>query len=227
MQLEPLLYFTVSLLLIFGFAFTGNLFNDTRGLEVSLGPPPIPLTAKALGSQGSLLTCQGPSVLSNSIDNVTIAVVPNQQVICTGTNVSSLTWAISPIPTFQEGIRKTKHHAFIVGNQNSPFFSTDVGMNLVNIHLGFETDDTDDLGKYEDIFVVSTVFNIGNIPANTAYISFQPTTTWTRTPGRMTQSATTTAGISLTALILGSLVLICTIIFYFRQPHGETYQTMS
>lgn len=227
MQTEPLVFAVLALLLIVGFAFTGNLFHDTRGLRVSLGPPPFALTAKALGSQNIQLSCSGSSVLSNSFDNVTIAVALNQQIACTGTNVSSITWAISPIPTFHEGVKQVKHHAFQVGNQNSPLFNTSAGMNLVNIHLGFESNDNR-LGKYEDIFVVSTVFAVGDFPANTVYLVFQPITMWTRTPGVMTQSSEATAGISLTLLILGSLALLCSVVLYLRASRqlSPSYKTL-
>mgnify|MGYP003385667203 CR=1 FL=1 len=220
---QPLILVIVGLLLVMGFALTGNFFHDTQGARISLGAPPVYLTAKAIGSQNINLECNGPSVLSNLPTNITISAVQNQEVRCAGTNLSSVVWALSPIPVWVEDPKKIKRHALQVGNQNNPIFSTELGMNLISIHLGFEStnDDLDDIGKYEDIFVVSTQFTAG-IPENTTFIVFQPTTTWTRTPGVMTQSAVATVGVSLTVLILGSLVLIFAIVLLFRKETTPT-----
>src|SRR3989338_9895959 len=142
----------VGLLIVMGFALTGNFFHDTQGARIALGTPPLSLTAKALGSQNLNLYCEGPSVLSNTATNITIATTENQQVQCTGSNLSSVIWALSPTPVWVEDPKKIKRHALQVGNQNNPIFSTSLGMNLINIHLGFESDndDLDDIGKYED-----------------------------------------------------------------------------
>lgn len=233
---EISLYVTGFLVLIMGYALTGNLFNDTRGSQLLVGDPPITLIANAVNPASVGLSCVGQAVLSNTGSKVSISVTKNSQITCTGTDLSNVTWAISPAPHFVESSKQIKRHSFQVGNENNPFFNTTSGTNLINIHLGFETDDDDTLangpGNYEDIFVVTTTVPTSlNVDISTALLSFQSTTTWIRTPGIMTKSASITAGISLTVLILGSLLLISALILHIIQERdaskGEHYSTLT
>src|SRR3989338_5006732 len=103
------LYVASFLFLIMGFALTGNLFNDKRGEKLYLGNPPISLTATAMGIGSVGLSCTGNAVIQSTETNTTVLrVIVNSPVTCQGTKISSLTWALSPIPTFVESGKKIK-----------------------------------------------------------------------------------------------------------------------
>jgi hypothetical protein len=223
------LYVTSFLFLITGFALTGNLFHDTRGEKVYLGNPPIALTATTTNVQSRGLLCTGASVIQSSQSTTVLRVIENSPVICEGTNLSSLVWALSPTPKFVESGKKLKRHSFQVGNGNYPFFKTNPGTNMITIYLGFETDNDDYVGKYEDIFTAVTELPTAQPPdSNVTVIGFYPPTTWIRTPGVMTESASATVGVCLTTLIIGSLLLIMAITLRVLELRkgGANYSTL-
>ena len=223
------LYVVSFLFLITGFTLTGNLFHDTRGEKVYLGNPPITLTATATNTQSRNLICTGAAVVQNSESTTVLRVIENTPVICQGTNLSSLMWALSPTPTIIESGKKLKRHSFQVGNGNYPFFKTNPGTNMVTIYLGFETDNDEFVGKYEDIFTAVTEMPTAQSPdSNITVIGFLPPTTWIRTPGVMTESASATAGVCLTSLIIGATLLIMAVVLrvFQLQKGGENYSTL-
>lgn len=223
------LYVVSFLFLITGFTLTGNLFHDTRGEKVFLGNPPIALTATATSIQGRGLVCTGAAVIQSSESTTTLRVIENSPVTCQGSNLSSLVWALSPTPTFVESGKKLKRHSFQVGNGNNPFFKTNPGTNMITIYLGFETDDDDYVGKYEDIFTAVTEMPTAQPPdLNMTVIGFYPPTTWIRTPGVMTESASATSGVCLTTLIIGALLLIMAVTLRVLEIRkgGGSYDTL-